>query len=410
MWNTLTKLILPFFFLFILFDLPAQEASANIFLDCRFCENNYLREAIPYIHYVRNKEDANVHVLVTRMQAANMSSQYTFDFIGKGDLSHIQHQLTFVAPPNSPRQTIREGIATKIETGLLPFWIENGKIKELEIKVESKEAEDSVEEKKDKWDNWIFEIGGGGSLSKESNKENFRVWGRIRANRVTEKWRIRNSVYARLDERRFTQGETEFSSSIHNRNFNSNVVKSIGEHWAIGGFTYFYGSSYGNVDFGNNSGPAVEFNVFPYKEVNRKELTLTYRVNYHFRDYNETTIFGFDEEGLWNQSLVLYASFTQPWGSFFCRAEGAQLFKDFSQNHLYMESSLKFRIVKGLSIDLRCNYNLINDQRSLPAGDLTIEELLLAQKQLATNYRFSTSIGLSYSFGSIYNDVVNTRL
>jgi len=47
---------------------------------------------------------------------------------------------------------------------------------------------------------------------------------------------------------------------------------------------------------------------------------------------------------------------------------------------------------------------------SLPKGDASLEEVLLGKRQLATTYGIYISAGISYSFGSIYNNVVNTRL
>ena len=51
----------------------------------------------------------------------------------------------------------------------------------------------------------------------------------------------------------------------------------------------------------------------------------------------------------------------------------------------------------------------INDQLNLRKGDLTEAERLLRLKEQATNYSIGGSIGLSYTFGSIYNNVVNPR-
>jgi hypothetical protein len=41
--------------------------------------------------------------------------------------------------------------------------------------------------------------------------------------------------------------------------------------------------------------------------------------------------------------------------------------------------------------------------------DFTTEEILMGTGQLATDYSFYGSIGLSYTFGSIYSNVVNSR-
>jgi hypothetical protein len=52
---------------------------------------------------------------------------------------------------------------------------------------------------------------------------------------------------------------------------------------------------------------------------------------------------------------------------------------------------------------------MIHDQLSLPKEDIATEEILLQRKQLATQYQYWASIGFSYTFGSIYNNIVNPR-
>jgi len=39
----------------------------------------------------------------------------------------------------------------------------------------------------------------------------------------------------------------------------------------------------------------------------------------------------------------------------------------------------------------------------------SLEEILLRRRELETSYYYYFSIGLSYTFGSIYNNVVNPR-
>lgn len=45
-----------------------------------------------------------------------------------------------------------------------------------------------------------------------------------------------------------------------------------------------------------------------------------------------------------------------------------------------------------------------------PKGDASDEEVLLQRRALETGYRYGTSIGLRYTFGSIYNNIMNPRL
>jgi len=51
----------------------------------------------------------------------------------------------------------------------------------------------------------------------------------------------------------------------------------------------------------------------------------------------------------------------------------------------------------------------VHNQISLPRGEASLEDVLLRRKMQATEYQFSTSFGLTYTFGSIYNNVVNPR-
>jgi hypothetical protein len=72
-----------------------------------------------------------------------------------------------------------------------------------------------------------------------------------------------------------------------------------------------------------------------------------------------------------------------------------------------MNASL--RIVKGLTFNIYGSIALVHDQVSLPLGDISLEELLLQRRMQATDYSYYTSFGFTYTFGSIYNNVVNPR-
>ena len=41
--------------------------------------------------------------------------------------------------------------------------------------------------------------------------------------------------------------------------------------------------------------------------------------------------------------------------------------------------------------------------------ELTLEGILLSRKQLATDYEYNLRVGVRYTFGSIYSNVVNPR-
>jgi hypothetical protein len=51
----------------------------------------------------------------------------------------------------------------------------------------------------------------------------------------------------------------------------------------------------------------------------------------------------------------------------------------------------------------------VNDQLYLPSEGASLEDILLNQIELSTQYQYELKFGVRYTFGSIYNSVVNTR-
>jgi hypothetical protein len=70
---------------------------------------------------------------------------------------------------------------------------------------------------------------------------------------------------------------------------------------------------------------------------------------------------------------------------------------------------VNLRLFEGFSLNVHGNFERIHDQLSLPREGATEEEILLHQRQLATQYDVFLEIGLRYTFGSIYSNVVNPR-
>jgi hypothetical protein len=55
------------------------------------------------------------------------------------------------------------------------------------------------------------------------------------------------------------------------------------------------------------------------------------------------------------------------------------------------------------------NASRIRDQLSLPRRSATPEEVLLRLRELQSGYEVSAAFGVTYSFGSLFNNVVNPR-
>jgi hypothetical protein len=55
------------------------------------------------------------------------------------------------------------------------------------------------------------------------------------------------------------------------------------------------------------------------------------------------------------------------------------------------------------------SFNVQRDQINIRQNGASQEEVLLQQQELLTDFEVNAYMGLSYRFGSIYNNVVNPR-
>nr|NIP79613.1 hypothetical protein [Gemmatimonadota bacterium]NIQ54383.1 hypothetical protein [Gemmatimonadota bacterium]NIU74593.1 hypothetical protein [Gammaproteobacteria bacterium]NIX44530.1 hypothetical protein [Gemmatimonadota bacterium]NIY08753.1 hypothetical protein [Gemmatimonadota bacterium] len=154
---------------------------------------------------------------------------------------------------------------------------------------------------------------------------------------------------------------------------------------------------------------ALEWNFFPYEEANRRQLLAHYQVGYSHVRYEEETLFGKLEEDLFDHRLALVWESRQPWGDGTLGVFYSNFLHDWTKYGLATGGEVRIRLVRGLELDIEVSYDLIRDQIYLPAEELDDEEILVQRRQLATGYEYGVEIGLSYRFGSIFNNVVNNR-
>ena len=397
-------------------DTKLNDEKIRVFIDCRRCNDSYIRTEVSFVNFVRDKEDADVHLLITR-QGTGSGTEFSLQFIGRKTLSGQDNLLRFFSPNTDTDDDERRGLLRNVKLGLFPYASQTNVINNLNI-VYASEAESSTELEKDPWNNWIFELGGRMSFNGEESSDNLYLSGNVQAERITEEWKIFLDYYQDYNRRRETFSDTDSLGNKQNvtktfiskgQRFYGQAVKSIGEHWALGLFSELYTSTRNNYDLRINGSPGVEYNIFPYSEYTEREFTFSYRISPSYRNYADTTIFNKTEEFLIKHQLQARAQFTQPWGEIEGRTNFSAFSRDLSKNRLDMNLEIDFRIFRGLSLNASGRYSLINDQLSVPKGDISDAEQLLNLRQRLTGYSYRLSFGLEYTFGSIYNSVVNPR-
>jgi hypothetical protein len=87
----------------------------------------------------------------------------------------------------------------------------------------------------------------------------------------------------------------------------------------------------------------------------------------------------------------------------------SQYLHDTRKNRASIGGNMNVRLFRGFSLDVRANYSRVRDQLSIAKEDATTDEILLRLKELQTDYEYSMDVGISYRFGSSFNNVVNPR-
>jgi hypothetical protein len=187
------------------------------------------------------------------------------------------------------------------------------------------------------------------------------------------------------------------------------VVRSAGRHWSFGGRAGLNSSTYSNTDLSVNAGAAIEYSVFPYSESTRRLFLFNYTIGPRWVRYDEETIFFLTQETLLQHELEVSLDARQRWGETGITLSASQYLDHPDMYNLGAFGSISLQLVRGLRFNLGGSYNVVRDQRFLPAEGATPEEILARQQQLATDYSYFFSVGLSYTFGSIYNNIVNPR-
>ncbi|MGB4704029.1 MAG: hypothetical protein WBI18_02970, partial [Candidatus Saccharicenans sp.] len=399
------------------FNLSAQERiprvvqePPRVFIDCHQCDMNYIRSELSFVSFVRDRAEADVHVLITTQSTADGGREYTLNFIGRNNFYDIHHTLKHVSPRTASADTERKGLVRMLKVGLVPYLAKTDLGDYLRVDFEKRLPPAEVE---DPWNFWVFNLGLSGSMSGEQTKNFFSLHSNLSASRVTEKVKFRSGLSGHFNSSRFKVTQDDVTTIITSRqssfSLSSLLVYSISDHWSVGTWFGVSSSTYNNINLNINPAPAIEYNYFPYSESTRRQLRFLYRVGFNLNFYREETIYDKMREALLGETLAVTLEIKEPWGNVYASLEGFHYFHDFSKNHLVFNTSLNLRLYRGFSVGISGRFAKINDQIYLPKGNLSLEDILLQRKALATAYSYGISLGVNYTFGSIYAGVVNPR-
>lgn len=392
----------------------AQTAAPlQVSLDCDECNTTQLRQDLTFVNYVRDRHESDVHILTTSVETSTGGERISLILLGQGQLQPLTDTFTVAVEEWESDQTVHQKLGQYIQAGLMRYLAYKNDLASITLSCQRivKDTDATVDTlKEDAWDHWNFRLSGNGWFNGEKSYSSFNTWSSAVAYRTTADSKYRIGFYNDYNESNFEfQDASTFKSLSRGNSVSGSAIFSLADRWSGGLFGEYSTSTYYNTRRAINGGPAIEYSFFPYEESGHHRLVARYRLYLYSLQYLEETIFDRLEETRFGQSVDLRFVNRKAWGTIEMNVDVFSYLHDLTKTRATLWTNLGLNLVNGLSLDLNGSIRYANDQIYLPKQGATEEEILLRRKQLKTNYTYWSSVGLSYTFGSSDNSIVNSR-
>ena len=400
-------------------DARAQVSSATvdsnaialptIFIDCGLCDQidmDFFKTNLPFVTFVRDKTDADIFVILTTASTGSGGGVVTVTLTSQRTMRGTTDTVTYTSQNSETDDSTRKGVLGMIKLGLVRFIERSPLARYLSVSYDQPPPSTA---KIDKWNSWVFSIEANPWFNGEQSRHTWSVWGQLSARRVTKEMKTNLSLYTNYSRSTYVVDTTETSSDSKSNGCDGSYFWSLTNHWSVGLVASVWNSTWSNTRSGIYSAAAIEYNIFPYDQSTRHQLRFGYRMGAYHKDYFEETIYDKMSEWLVSEKISASLTIIQPFGSATAEIVGLHYFHDFDKNLLQFSTNCSIRLIRGLSLNFNGYYSRVHDQISLAKGNATDEEVFLQRRELATSYRYNGSLSLSYSFGSMYNNIVNAR-
>ncbi|MBN2199123.1 MAG: hypothetical protein JW747_04665 [Candidatus Aminicenantes bacterium] len=389
-------------------DIEALKKTApKVFIDCQNCDLEFIKTEVTFVNYVRDRKEADVHVLITTQKTGSEGKEHTLTFMGQNGFRGVDDVQKFVSGKNDTDDDIRRGLVKAMKIGLMSYVARTPIARRIEVAYQP--APGAAAAVKDRWNSWVFNLAAEGYFNGEESYRNRYMEFTASANRVTPGLKLQFGLSTGITLNTYDYSGYQYENRRNEYSLSGLAVKSLSPHWSAGLYFDADSSDYSNLRWALSGAPAVEFNIFPYAQSTRRQLRFLYRIGPSRMRYHDVTIYGTTSETLWRESLSVALELREKWGTVSTSLTASHYFHDFSKNRLNLFAMLNLNLFKGLSLVTVASAAHVRDQLSLPARPPSLEEILLQSREIETPYRYFVSFGLNFTFGSIYSNVVNPR-
>jgi hypothetical protein len=312
----------------------SQAGAVRVFLDCQSsrCDYDFFRDQMRWVNFVRDRLVSDVLLLVTSLRTGSGGSEYTISAIGQtANRGRADTAVVFVAP-NDADDVVRRQLARTFSLLLAPYAARTPLASRLTLNYAAPTtAAASPKSVQDPWNFWVYRVSVNGFGNGEKRQSFVNGFSTISANRVTQSLKMNLSANLGYDQSRFELGDGKTFTNIQ-RNYGGNalLVKSISDHLSAGITASSQFSDYNNYDLNLRVTPAVEYNLVPYKDFTRRQLTAFYAIGLASMRYQEVTIYERTAETRPVHNLTVAWNARQPWGSVNMSLYGSQYLHDVS--------------------------------------------------------------------------------
>jgi hypothetical protein len=219
---------------------PQSDQVVRVFYDCNgyACDFDHVRREIAFVDWVRDRQDADVHVLITSEHTGGGGTLYTVALIGLREFAGTVDTLQHATAATDTQAEDRAGLTQTIRLGLVRFVAATPIGRELQIIYEAPEGAGFTAgalPAADPWNFWVFRLGVDGSVEGEEQQSAYSVEGSASADRTTEAFKFNLELSGEYVHEKYTLSDsTELVSATERYTAGALAVWSLTRHWSAG--------------------------------------------------------------------------------------------------------------------------------------------------------------------------------
>ncbi|MFN4234814.1 MAG: hypothetical protein ACK4IK_08415 [Bacteroidia bacterium] len=396
-----------------------SDSTQNIklYINCNAdnCFENYLKMELNYFDFVRDRLQSDIEIIVISMDNGAGGLNYKLLFNGRNTFENLKDTLELSTKQTDTDDLVREKILKAIQIGLIPYLKKSKILYIIDISYPKRDMNKALVQN-DKWRNWVFTLSGNGYVNAESNQTNLNLGSFLDINKIKHEIKFQNSIYYYSSYYRFvfSNNDNESNKTITAQNVNygasSFLAKSISAHWAAGAYISVLSSQRQNVIFQSTIAPAIEYNLFPISENAERQFRFIFQSGYRTWKLNEVNNYNKLNEAEPFNRLDIVINYIKSWGNISMQLGANHFYNRKSSYNISGNLSASLRIFEGFNFNISMSSSYIQDQDIYLPKNIIETNVLLGTGILPTNFNIYSFFGLSYTFGSINNSVVNPRL